>query len=174
MMSYGEPWKVRRSLFKKSFHASNAHIYQIPEVKYIHRLLVSLAQRPQDFVANIDQYVFTANQYSIEKLMTVIDRMTGSVAISMTYGVDIRPTNDPNLEVTKLASAAVVDCLISGSTVNVFPLLKHLPSWVPGTSFHEKAKVSRQYAKHVREGIYSDARNKMVILCSVIYVSRRT
>ena len=164
MMPYGEPWKVRRSLFKKNFHVSNPHIYQKPEIKYIHRLLVNLAQRPADFFADIDQYVFTAaDQYSTEKLMTVIDRMTGSVAISMTYGLDIRPINDPNLQITKLATTAVSDCLTSGTMVDVFPLLKHLPSWVPGTSFHEKAKVSRQYAKYVREGIYSDARNKMVI-----------
>ena len=160
---------MRRSLFKKNFHVSNAHIYQIPETKYIHRLLVNLAQRPADFVADIDQYVaivFTADQswHSMEKANdTVINRMTGSVAISMTYGVDIRPINDPNLQVAKLASAAIIECLITGSTtVDVFPLLKHLPSWVPGTSFHEKARVSRQYVKYVREGIYSDGKNKMV------------
>ena len=93
------------------------------------------------------------------------DRMTGSVAISMTYGVDVRPINDPNLQIARLANVAVVEALTTGSTsVDVFPFLKHLPSWVPGASFHEKAKVSREYAKYVREGIYSDGRNKMVIL----------
>lgn len=60
MMPYGEPWKVRRTLFKKFFNVSNAQIYQIPEIKYIHRLLVNLAQRPADFVAHVNQYVFTA------------------------------------------------------------------------------------------------------------------
>ena len=58
MMPYGEPWRVRRRLFKKYYNISNAHIYQTPETKYIHRLLVSLAQRPADFVAHIHQYVF--------------------------------------------------------------------------------------------------------------------
>ena len=162
MMSYGEPWKVRRSLFKKHFNISNAQIYQIPETKYIHRLLVSLAQRPADFVEHIQQYVNLL--HSVEKLMGAFDRMTGSVAISMTYGVDIRPTNDPNLQVARLANVAVVEALTTGSTsVDVFPFLKHLPSWAPGASFHEKAKVSREYAKYVREGVYSDGRNKMVI-----------
>jgi hypothetical protein len=94
--------------------------------------------------------------------------MTGSVAISMTYGVDIRPINDPNLQVAKLAGEAVIECLTTGSsTVDLFPLLKHLPSWVPGASFQEKAKVSRQYAKHLRDGLYSEGRNKMVIFCPV-------
>lgn len=100
----------------------------------------------------------------MEKLIGVFDRMTGSVAISMTYGVDIRPNNDPNLQVARLANIAIVEALTTGSTsVDVFPFLKHLPSWLPGTSFHEKAKVSRQYAKNLREGTYSDGRNKMVI-----------
>jgi hypothetical protein len=163
-MPYGEPWKVRRSLFKKHFNVSNAQIYKIPETKYIHRLLVNLAQRPADFVEHIQQYVITADQYFMEKLMSVIDRMTGSVAISMTYGVDILPINDPNLQVARLASAAVVEALTAGSnSVDMFPLLKHLPSWVPGASFHEKAKVSRKYAKCVRDGTYSAGRNKMVI-----------
>jgi hypothetical protein len=100
----------------------------------------------------------------MEKLMSVIDRMTGSVAISMTYGVDVRPINDPNLQVARLANQAIVECITTGSTsVDLFPPLKYLPSWVPGASFHEKAKVSRQYAERLREGIFSDGRNKMVI-----------
>ena len=91
--------------------------------------------------------------------------MTGSVAISMTYGVDIRSTNDPNLRVARLANVAVVEALTTGSTsVDLFPFLKHLPSWAPGASFHQKAKVSREYAKYVREGVYSDGKNKIVIL----------
>jgi hypothetical protein len=50
----------------------------------------------------------------------------------------------------------------------MFPLLKHLPSWVPGASFHGKAKMSQQYAKYVRDGIYSAGRNKMVISLAFI------
>ena len=96
--------------------------------------------------------------------MSIIDRMSGSTAISMTYGVDIRPTNDPNLQVARLASVAVAQCWTTGSnSVDLFPLLKHLPPWVPGTSFHATAKVARQCAKHLRDGIYTEARNKMVI-----------
>ena len=164
MMSYGEPWKVRRSLFKRHLNVSNAQIYKIPQTKYIHRLLVNLARCPADFVEHIQQFVITADQHFMEKLMSVFHRMTGSVAISMTYGVDILPINDPNLHVARLASAAVVEALTAGSTsVDIFPYLKHLPSWVPGTSFHEKAKMSQQYAKYVRDGIYSAGRNKMVI-----------
>ena len=90
----------------------------------------------------------------------------------MTYGVDIRPIKDPNLQVAKLAIDAVVECLTTGSsTVDIFPFLKHLPSWVPGASFQEKAKVSRQHAKSLREGIFYEGRNKMVIFSlSAIYI----
>ena len=104
-------------------------------------------------------------------LIGVFDRMTGSVAISMTYGVDVCPINDPNLQVTRLANIAVIEALVTGSTsVDIFPFLKYLPSWVPGTSFHEKAKRTREYAKYVREGVYSEGRNKMVIRFR-IYIS---
>ena len=96
--------------------------------------------------------------------MSLIDRMTGSTAISMTYGVDIRPTDDPNLQIAKLATEVIVQCLTTGSNlVDMFPLLKHLPPWVPGASFHATAKVARERAKHLRDGIYAEARNKMVI-----------
>ena len=124
---------------------------------------------------SICMYSF-AVEYSRGKAnLSVIDRMVGSLALSMTYGVDIRPTNDPNLEVARHANAAVTECLTTGSvTVDLFPLLKHLPPWVPGASFHQKAKVSRQYAIRLKEGIYSDGRNKMVIPLSAIYISGRT
>ena len=105
------------------------------------------------------------------KVMSVIDRMTGSVSISMTYGVDVHPTNDQNLHIARLASAVISTCLTTGSSsVDLFPLLKHLPAWVPGTSFHATAKVARQHAKHLRERTYSEGRNKMVISLSRIYI----
>src|SRR5882757_1736197 len=97
--------------------------------------------------------------------------MTGSVSISMTYGVDVRPTNDPNLQVAKLASAAILECLTTGSSlVDMFPLLQHLPPWAPGASFHATAKMARQRAKHLREGIYAEGRNKMVNLFCFPYI----
>lgn len=94
--------------------------------------------------------------------------MTGSVAISTTYGVDIRPTNDPNLQVARLANAAVVQWLTTGSNlVDMFPLLKYLPPWAPGASFHATAKILRRLAKQLREGIYFEGRNKMVTLSRI-------
>ena len=102
----------------------------------------------------------------------VVDSMTGSVAISMTYGVDIRPTNDPNLQIAKLASAAVVECLTTGSIlVDMFPLMKHLPAWAPGAGFQTTAKTARQRAEQLRAGIYSEGRQKMVISWFRIYIA---
>jgi hypothetical protein len=97
--------------------------------------------------------------------------MTGSVAISMTYGVDVRPTDDPNIQIAKLASAAVTECLTSGSSlVDMFPLMKHLPAWAPGATFQTTAKMARQRAESLRAGIYSEGRQKMVISWSRIYI----
>ena len=62
--------------------------------------------------------------------------MTGAISISMTYGIDISPENDPNFEIALLARQTIRGCLIIGSAlVDMFPALKYLPTWFPGAEF---------------------------------------
>jgi hypothetical protein len=91
--------------------------------------------------------------------------MVGSVAISMTYGVDILPDEDPNLQIARDAAQSIRESLIIGSaTVDMIPWLKYLPNWFPGSRFQQIAARSRVRVEKLREGIFAQALQKWVRL----------
>lgn len=91
--------------------------------------------------------------------------MIGSITLSMTYGVDILPENDPNMQLAHEGGKAVGEALVAGSKiVDVMPLLKYLPVWFPGASFQKAAARSRVQAEKLREGIFAQAHKKWVSL----------
>lgn len=86
----------------------------------------------------------------------------------MTYGVDILPENDPNLQLARRASIAVNQSLETGSRfVDLIPVLKYLPAWFPGASFQKVAAQSRIMASNLREGIFTEAHKKWVSFLSL-------
>lgn len=63
--------------------------------------------------------------------------------LSVTYGVDVRPEHDPNIERSNKALANFSDAAISGIfLVDILPFLKHVPSWMPGAGFKRFAEKS--------------------------------
>lgn len=64
--------------------------------------------------------------------------------ISSTYGLDVRPENDPNIERAEKALDNFKHAAIAGLyLVDVLPFLKHVPSWMPGAGFKRFAEKSR-------------------------------
>ncbi len=99
--------------------------------------------------------------------------MVGSISLSMTYGVDILPENDPNMELAYRASKTLNESLSTGSRfVDLIPFLKYFPAWFPGASFQNIAAESRILARDLREGIFAEAQKKWV--SSSILVNRIT
>lgn len=57
LMPYGEPWRIRRRLFRKHFSASNAPIYEVQGLKYVRRLLSQVLERPTNLMELVPQCV---------------------------------------------------------------------------------------------------------------------
>jgi hypothetical protein len=65
----------------------------------------------------------------------------GAIAIALAYGLEIQKNDDRYLEI---AEKALVGLTASGAPgaflVDSIPLLKYMPSWMPGADFKRKAK----------------------------------
>lgn len=97
--------------------------------------------------------------------------MVGSISLSMTYGVDILPENDPNMELARRASKTINESLPTGFRfVDILPVLKYFPAWFPGASFQKIAAESRIVARNLREGIFAKAHKKWVCSPCVVNV----
>ena len=89
------------------------------------------------------------------------------MSLSMTYGIPIQERNDP---VINLAEAAMKSTSAASSTglylVDIFPILKHIPEFMPGAGFKRKARIWRKIQEEFRERPYAASIEAMVFyLC---------
>jgi len=75
--------------------------------------------------------------------------VTTGELISLAYGISVEPENDPLVNLAEKAMAASAVAGIPGKfLVDIFPLLKYLPEWIPGASFQ---RIAREWKELWRE-----------------------
>lgn len=127
-MAYGEPWKERRKLFQQHFHPLDTATYQPKEQEYVHKLLKALNRTPENFIEHIRHAI-------------------GAITITIAYGLDLKPANDPYIEIAEQALIGLGAGAVPGAfLVDSIPILKYVPSWFPGAGFKRKAAFWRKWA----------------------------
>jgi hypothetical protein len=87
----------------------------------------------------------------------------GSTALSTTYGINVLPSNDPFVKTVEEAIEAGEKLFSAGAfLVDIIPILKHVPEWFPGASFHSKAAIMRKNAAHIRNFPFATTEKLMV------------
>ncbi|TFK33723.1 cytochrome P450 [Crucibulum laeve] len=82
--------------------------------------------------------------------------MVGSVALSITYGIKVHPSNDPFIKLAERAVTGISEPLVAGAfLVDTIPILKYVPEWFPGAIFHKKT------AKEVRSLPFIETQKEM-------------
>ncbi|KAF8808763.1 cytochrome P450 [Phlegmacium glaucopus] len=113
-MVYGEPWRERRRMFQKHFHPSNTQFYQPIQREFIRKMLPRLLDAPAEF-------------------LSLLRHTVGGMSLSLSYGIQIKDTNDPFIDLAGAAlgngaSAARVGAFL----VDVIPILKYVPEFMLG------------------------------------------
>ncbi|KAF4617510.1 hypothetical protein D9613_005757 [Agrocybe pediades] len=121
-MPYGNAWKERRRQFVQHFRPTDTSVYQDNQIKYVREILPRLLDDPENFIA-IARHAVAAS------------------AISLAYGLPIKRTDDPLIELAEHALSTMnASVLQSNFLVNVLPFLKYVPEFLPGTGFKAKAR----------------------------------
>jgi hypothetical protein len=114
--------------------------------------------------------------------------MAGTTILSITYGIEVQPENDPFVEIAEESLHAMACTANAGSyLVDQFPILKHIPEFFPGAGFKTQAKhwnkvvsampiVTFDFVKDsmVRSGLYVvDHSVDLFIVFAAFYVGKR-
>lgn len=92
--------------------------------------------------------------------------------MSITYGIPVRRTNDPQVILSDDVFTTMSGAAAPGKyLVNVLPILKYVPEWVPGATFQKVARGIRERADQAKEEPYQHALNCMVSPPYRIYFS---
>ena len=86
-MRYGPRWRAHRKLFNDFINPSTVNDYDANQVKVISNFLVHLHQKPEDFKEHINLCVLHFFAIPIHSIYHPSFSLTGSLALSIAYGI---------------------------------------------------------------------------------------
>ncbi|CAA7262451.1 unnamed protein product [Cyclocybe aegerita] len=126
LQSYNDNWRKQRRLVAQDFSQSSTPRYYALQEKETRILVRNIVDNPASLVSQVK--------------LTI-----GIIIIRVTYGYYVQSENDRILS-TSLQAVENFSHLITPGTflVDLFPPLKYLPRWLPGTGFFKIADVWRK------------------------------
>ncbi|KAK1222893.1 hypothetical protein PQX77_014315 [Marasmius sp. AFHP31] len=89
---------------------------------------------------------------SSENFVEHVRHQCGSIILKITYGYNLRRTDDPYLKLMVRAAEGGLAAATHGSFwVDYFPVLRHVPTWFPGAGFKRKASKWKQAFSDLKE-----------------------
>ncbi|KAJ7252519.1 cytochrome P450, partial [Mycena rebaudengoi] len=115
--------REHRRLFHSAFHSIASRRFRPQQVNASHALLRRLLENPD------------------EEIMNHIKHMNGALIMSIAYGIDALPSNDPYMKTAEAALHAITQAAVPGRyLVDVIPILKYVPAWFIGAGFKRQAR----------------------------------
>ncbi|KAF7366944.1 hypothetical protein MSAN_00953100 [Mycena sanguinolenta] len=143
-MKYGDHWRAHRRLFHEVFNPVAAQKFHPKEREAANELLHNFLERPD------------------HDLLIHLRHMAAKIIMSIAYGIDILPANDPYVDWANKAVKGMVTAVVPGRfLVDSLPLLKYVPGWFPGAGFQRKAKEWRYLARGMLEKPFTEAKRKI-------------
>jgi len=143
ILPLGDKWRRSRRMFQQHFRRDATRNYRPVQMKKVHQLLQGLQSSPQDF---------------LELLKT----LAAAIIMSTIYGYDIKPNNDRFVIISENAVKKVADAFFPGAVaVNTFPILRYLPSWMPGAGFQRYAAECRQLTQEMQKVPFNFVKQNM-------------
>ncbi|KAJ7476689.1 cytochrome P450 [Mycena latifolia] len=143
LMKYGGHWRAHRRLFHNVFHTEAAHMFRPKELTASHELLRRILHDPDVF-------------------MDHFRHMAGEVIMSVAYGIDVLPKNDPYVTLAEHAVQSLAIASVPGTfLVDSIPLLKYVPEWFPGAKFQRKAREWRKLSRSMVDKPFAAAKRNI-------------
>ncbi|KAJ7146914.1 cytochrome P450 [Mycena epipterygia] len=143
-MPYGDTWRTSRRLFSQEFNVISSRNFRPKEIAATHGLLRRLLHTPDEFNTHFKQ-------------------MAGEFIMSVAYGIDVLPDNDPYIELAEQMVQTGVQAAIPGRfLVDSIPMLKHVPDWLPGAGFKRLAKEGKNLGQALKEIPFAEVKRQIV------------
>lgn len=143
---YGDQSKRQRRLLHKAFGVPVIPSYHPLLQTETHSFLRRLIANPADHQKHVRRYA-------------------GGLTLSVVYGYEVKSNDDHFLELADECVGLLANRIASGGgiwPVDVFPFLKHMPLWMPGSGFLKNAKIWKKKMEEFVDLPYEYVLNSMV------------
>ena len=83
--------------------------------------------------------------------------------MKIAYGIAVQESDDPYISIAEEVLSGVAEAGIPGSfLVDLFPVLKYVPSWFPGAGFQRKAARWREVINIMAERPFRHTQEQLV------------
>ena len=93
----------------------------------------------------------------------IITSTFAATIMKIGYGIGIQESDDPYISIAKVAMNGAAEAAVPGTFwVDMFPILKYVPSWFPGAGFQKKAARVREAANTMAEKPFRHVQEQLV------------
>jgi hypothetical protein len=79
------------------------------------------------------------------------------------YGIEVQESDDPYISIAEEAMKGAAEAGVPGAFwVDLFPILKYVPSWFPGAGFQKKAARVREATSTMAEKPFRHVQEQLV------------
>ncbi|KAF9238503.1 cytochrome P450 [Melanogaster broomeanus] len=129
LLPSGNKWRLHRQLFNIALSKQVIPQYRTMLMEKTHLLLENMLNTPKDYHMHVKT-------------------LSSSVIMSVTYGYEVSPKNDPFVTKMEKFLDLFKTVLTPERTAlfGAFPFLAHIPSWLPGGRYKQRAVECRSVA----------------------------
>ncbi|KAJ7366948.1 cytochrome P450 [Mycena albidolilacea] len=143
MMPLGDKWRQHRTMFQQHFRRDVSLNYRPVQMKKVYQLLQGLLDDPQDF-------------------QELLKTLAAASTMATVYGYEVKPSNDRFVALSENAVKKLSDSFLPGAAVvNAFPILRYMPSWMPGAGFQRVAAECRQITEEMQKVPFNFVKQNM-------------
>ncbi|CAA7259457.1 unnamed protein product [Cyclocybe aegerita] len=144
LLDYGPAWQRHRRVAQQYFTREASKRFEPVQLYRVRKVLLhGLLHFPEKFDI-------------LNKLLSV------SIPLDMMYGYDASSLDDPVVvAATKSFNIGGPLMSSSGSMMNIFPLLRHVPSWFPGATSQSKSAEVARLTREVKRIPMEDLKRRM-------------
>ncbi|EPQ56876.1 cytochrome P450 [Gloeophyllum trabeum ATCC 11539] len=136
LMPYGLAWRQRRREFHQQFTAAKSKEYHPTVTSKAHELLRNLLGNPEAFLKHIQHY-------------------TAAISMAIAYNYEVASSNDEYVAMVEASVDMLGHATFPGAVIaNAFPILRHLPAWLPGMRFKRFAEACRKLTTEMKRAPY--------------------
>ncbi|KAF8919622.1 CyP450 monooxygenase [Mucidula mucida] len=142
LLPYGDLWKKHRKIFHQEYRLEAMEDFREDQQRAVVDLLRNLSETPERWITHLRLY-------------------PAAITMHKSYGHWVG-NDDPIVDITEQAGNMLKLCIIPGAVLaNVFPSLRYLPDWFPGTGFKAYACKCRALVNKMQTIPYDMVKAKM-------------
>ncbi|KAF7348408.1 hypothetical protein MSAN_01794900 [Mycena sanguinolenta] len=143
LMPHGDRWREHKRMFHQYFRREAIPTYYPVQLRKVQDLLRGLLSTPEDFDAHVKT-------------------LAAAIIMATIYGYDIQPTHDRFVHLAEESAKRLCRAVLPDAfAVNMFPFLRHFPSWFPGCGFHRFGRETAKLLDEMNNAPFNFVRQNM-------------